>query len=106
MALTQTQVSKLYVAIFNRASEGSGNAFWQNNYEDMAVAADAMLSTEDAQEYFGDSLESNQAFIEHIYLNTFNKTVEDDAEGIAFWVGLLDEGATRGEVVVALVEAV
>lgn len=26
MALTKTQVSELYVAIFNRASEGEGNS--------------------------------------------------------------------------------
>jgi hypothetical protein len=105
MALTQTQVSQLYVAIFNRASEGSGNAYWQTQ-GDMAAVATAMLATPDAQTYFGDSLDSDQAFIEHIYLNTLNKTVEDDADGIAYWVGQLEAGATRGAVVAALVEAI
>jgi hypothetical protein len=105
MALTQTQVSQLYVAIFNRASEGSGNAFWQAQ-SDMAAAATEMLATSDAQEYFGDSLDTDQAFIEHIYSNTLNKTVEDDEDGIAYWVGLLEDGATRGEVVAGLVAAV
>ncbi len=105
MALTQTQVSQLYVAIFNRASEGSGNAYWQTQ-GDMAAVATAMLATPDAQTYFGDSLDSDQAFIEHIYLNTLNKTAEDDADGIAFWVGQLEAGATRGAVVAALVEAI
>jgi len=105
MAITQTQVSKLYVAIFNRASEGSGNAFWQEQ-ADAAAAATAMLATPDAAEYFGDSLDTDQAFIEHIYLNTLNKTPADDAAGIAFWVDRLEGGATRGEVVAGLVEAV
>jgi hypothetical protein len=105
MAITQTQVSKLYVAIFNRASEGSGNSFWQS-FEGMPAAADEMLATDDAKAYFGDSLDSNQAFIEHIYLNTLNKTPADDADGIAFWVGQLEGGATRGEVVAALVEVI
>lgn len=77
MTLTQTRVSQLYVAIFNRASEGEGNTFWQNQ-GNMASVASAMLATQDAQYYFGDSLNSNQAFIEHIYLNTLNKTVNDD----------------------------
>ncbi|MFO7913103.1 MAG: DUF4214 domain-containing protein, partial [Desulfotignum sp.] len=105
MALTQTQVSKLYVAIFNRASEGEGNLFWQG-FDDMAAVADEMLATDDALAYFGESLDSDQAFIEHIYLNTLNKTVEDDEEGIAFWVGQLADGATRGEVVATLVEVI
>jgi hypothetical protein len=93
------------VAIFNRASEGEGNLFWQG-FDDMAAVADEMLATDDALAYFGDSLDSDQAFIEHIYLNTLNKTVEDDEEGIAFWVGQLEDGATRGEVVAALVEVI
>jgi hypothetical protein len=102
MALTQTQVSQLYVAIFNRASEGEGNTFWQTQ-PDAAKAATAMLDTTDAQVYFGSSLDSNQAFIEHIYRNTLNKTIAVDPDGIAYWRGLLDNGSTRGAVVAELV---
>ncbi|WP_434580938.1 DUF4214 domain-containing protein [Sulfurimonas sp. NW15] len=106
MALTQTQVSELYVAIFNRASEGSGNRFWQHSGLSAAEAANEMLATQDAQTYFGSSLDSNQAFIEHIYANTLNKTIEDDPDGIAYWVDLLDNGASRGEVVTGLIDAI
>ena len=102
MALSQTQVSQLYVAIFNRASEGQGNSFWQSQ-PDMASTATAMLDTPDAQTYFGASLDTNQAFIEHIYFNTLNKTIADDADGIGYWVGLLDADSTRGEVVAELI---
>lgn len=35
MALTQEQVSQLYVAIFNRASEGEGNEYWQDQLGDI-----------------------------------------------------------------------
>jgi sporulation protein YlmC with PRC-barrel domain len=104
MALTQTEVSKLYVAIFNRASEGAGNKYWQDKGT-MTEVANGMLATPDAAAYFGTSLDTNQAFIEHIYKNTLNKTVADDADGIAYWVGLLDSGMTRGEVVAGLVDA-
>ena len=105
--LTQTQVSSLYVAIFNRASEGEGNQFWQSINLSMEDTATEMLKAPDAISYFGSSLDSNQAFIEHIYKNTLNKTVTDDSAGISFWVGLLDSGAkTRGEVVKGLIEAV
>ena len=105
MALTQTQVSQLYVSIFNRASEGEGNTFWQTAGT-KAEIANSMLDTQDAKDYFGSSLDSNQAFIEKIYQNTLNKTVEDDAAGIKFWVDALESGMSRGEVVAGLIEAI
>ncbi len=106
MALTQTEVSKLYVAIFNRASEGAGNEYWQTNQPDMVSTADTMLTTDDAIEYFGDTLDDNQAFIELIYKNTLNKTYEDDPEGIDYWVSELESGKSKGEVVTSIVTVV
>jgi hypothetical protein len=100
--LTKDQVSQLYVAIFNRASEGEGNAYWRSQ-PDMATAAIAMLDTQAAEDYFGDSLNTDQAFIEHIYFNTLNKTIADDFDGINYWVEMLDAGTSRGKVVVSLV---
>ncbi len=96
--LTRTQVSELYVTIFGRASEGEGNTYWQSQ-PDMATAAAAMLDTPAAKNYFGSSLDTDQAFIEHIYINTLNKTMANDPTGIAYWVGMLNAGSTRGEVV-------
>ena len=104
MALTQTEVSKLYVAIFNRASEGEGNRYWQEQGKSLAETADAMLATSDAQAYFGDSLNDDKAFVEWIYQNTFDKTYADDKDGIDYWVSELAT-KTRGEVVAAIVTA-
>ena len=100
--LNQTQVSQLYVSIFGRASEGEGNAYWQSQ-PDMATAAAAMLDTDAARNYFGANINTNQAFIEHIYLNTLNKTISDDFDGISYWVNMLNAGTSRGEAVAALV---
>jgi hypothetical protein len=105
MALTQTQVSQLYVAIFNRASEGEGNQYWQTQ-PNAATAATVMLDTIDARQYFGTSLDSDQAFIEHIYLNTLNKTLAMDPDGIAYWTGRLADGAARGQIVAELVAVI
>ena len=102
-ALNQTEVSQLYVSIFGRASEGEGNSYWQTGQYGMATTANEMLATTAASDYFGASLNSNQAFIEHIYLNTLSKTLADDPDGIAYWVGLLNTGLTRGEVATSLV---
>jgi len=105
--LTKTEISELYVSIFNRASEGEGNQNWQNQHLSMAMTATLMLDTSAAKVYFGSSLDTNQAFIEHIYLNTLNKTPTDDPDGIATWVNQLDSGAmTKGEVVATMIEAI
>ena len=105
-SLNQTQVSQLYVSIFGRASEGEGNAYWQSLELDMATTADVMLDTDAARNYFGTNLNTNQAFIEHIYRNTLNKTIADDFDGISYWVGMLDAGISRGQAVATLVGAI
>ncbi len=102
--VTKTEISTLYVSIFNRASEGSGNSYWQGK-GNLSDIANEMLNTDAAKEYFGSSLDSNQAFIEHIYKNTLNKTIDDDRAGIDYWVGKLSS-KTRGEIVVELINAI
>ncbi len=57
-------------------------------------------------ELFGANLNTNQAFIEHIYLNTLNKTIADDFDGISYWVDMLDSGTSRGQAVATLVGAI
>lgn len=103
--MTKTEASKLYVAIFNRASEQEGNNYWKNKYTSMDTCADDMLATQAAKDYFGNSLDTDQAFIEHIYKNTLNKTATDDPDGIAHWVSQLSD-KSRGEVVVDLINAI
>ncbi len=105
-ALNQRQVSQLYVSIFGRASEGEGNGYWQTAYGDMVTTANMMLGSPAAIDYFGASLNSNQAFIEHIYRNTLNKTIQDDPEGILYWTGRLNAGESRGAVAVAMIGAI
>ena len=54
--------------------------------------------------YFGTSLDSDQAFVEHIYLNTLGKTLAQDPDGIAFWVNALATNS-RGFVVAELIKS-
>ncbi len=105
MALTQTEVSQLYVSIFGRASEGDGNSYWQNDQSDMATAANIMLATPAAIDYFGATLDDNQAFIEFIYENTLGKTYAEDTAGVDYWVAQLDGGKSKGVVVRDLILA-
>ncbi|MGB3751206.1 MAG: hypothetical protein WA945_06525, partial [Arcobacteraceae bacterium] len=107
--MTKTQISELYVSIFNRASEKSGSENWLNSgyNTDATAMANAMLDTDAAKEYFGASLDSDAAFVEHIYANTLNKAGADvDAAGKAGWVEFLETGSSRGEMVTLLIEAV
>jgi len=106
MSLSKTEISGLYVSLFGRASENEGSKYWQNTKSDLASCADTMLKTSAAIDYFGNSLNSNQDFIEFIYLNTLNKTPDQDEAGINYWVGLLDSGKTKGEVVASLIHAI
>ena len=103
--LTQTQVSQLYVAIFGRASEGEGNAYWCSTQESITAAADAMLATAAAQNYFGATLNNNKKFIEFIYENTLGKTYADDSEGVRYWVSELSAGKSKGQVVATMINA-
>jgi len=105
MPFTKTEVSEIYVAVFNRASEGEGNTFWQGFAGTKSELIDATLATQAAQDYFGAALDTNQAFVEHIYVNTLGKTAIEDPDGIAFWVAKLDASETRGSVVEQLIFA-
>lgn len=72
MSMNQSQISALYISIFGRASEGSGNKYWQDlalknnfNYYDLAKY---MLETKPAKEFFGAKMNDNRSFVEHIYI--------------------------------------
>lgn len=103
MALTQAEVSQLYVSLFGRASEGEGNKYWMANAADMVTSANNMLDTQAAKDYFGDTINDNQKFVEFIYLNTLGKTYADDKAGVDYWVAELEGGKSMGEVSVAVI---
>jgi Papain family cysteine protease/Bacterial Ig domain/Domain of unknown function (DUF4214)/CARDB len=105
--LTQTEVSQLYVGVFGRASEGDGNRYWQSapSSTSIGAVANVMLGTDPAKTYFGATLNDNQAFIEHIYLNTLGKSYAEDSQGIDYWVGELSSGKSKGDVIAALIAA-
>ena len=72
-ALTQTQVSQLYVSIFGRASEGEGNAYWVAKGATMASTATQMLGSPAAIAYFGNSAAAvEQSVIYDIESSTYS----------------------------------
>lgn len=109
MSLTQSQISSLYIALFGRASEGAGNKYWQEVSKtqklNMFDTANAMLKTTPAKEFFGDSINTNDKFIEHIYTNVFGKGTGIDKEGKAFWTEKLNSGIDKGTIAVEMLKA-
>lgn len=101
MALTTTQVSQLYVALFGRASEGEGNKNWVNHNKNMIDTAALMLNTSAAKNYFGEAGKTNYGFVEVIYKNTLGF---DNAAHIAAWAANLDNGMSKAELVTLLLE--
>ena len=109
MNITQSQISALYVTLFGRAGEGSGNKYWQyvasSQNLTLADIANSMLNSAPAKEFFGSNLNSDENFIAHIYKTTLNKDANSDAEGKAFWLKALKSGTDRGTMITELLKA-
>jgi hypothetical protein len=87
------QIQQLYVAYFNRPADPDGLAYWEGVME-ASKNTDATLKAITAQ--FSKEKEYTTAFsgmtnaqiIDKIYLNLFGRAA--DAEGKAYWAGLMD----------------
>lgn len=99
-AVEARSVAYLYGAAFNRDPDFAGLNFWIDRYEDgmslTEISENFLGSTEFQTLYGGTASLSNSEFLEQIYLNTLNRA-SDDA-GFAFWLGVLDDGLSRAEV--------
>lgn len=99
--LSKTDISALYVALFNRAPEGDGLNAWllKANTENLSLAqtASLMLQTDAAQKYYADIINDNEKLVKALYKNLLNKSTdgaagtEKDPEGIKNWINYLDQ---------------
>ncbi len=117
-------VAKLYVALFDRVPEKAGLQSWykyalEHNLseselaDDMFAAAVYLVSEnkmygEIYPQYVNVNLQSEESvknIIESVYEILFNKTYDDDPEGIDGWVSLIiDGGDTVGDVVTKIID--
>ncbi|WP_170020663.1 DUF4214 domain-containing protein [Campylobacter sp. RM16190] len=108
MSITSSNVSSLYITMFNRAPEGAGHKFWLDtanaNKLDITQLSQMMLDSKPAKEYFAGK-EANADFVNHIYKNLFNKTSAEDAEGVKFWVDKLNTGNSKAFIVTEMLKA-
>jgi hypothetical protein len=99
------QVERVYLATLDRAGDALGVNNWLGQVDagvGLDVVASAFANSPEFQQHYGLSL-TNEQFVELLYQNVLNRP--SDPEGRAGWVGLLDGGATRGQVVLGFSES-
>lgn len=93
MAITvamRTQVSQLYVALFGRAPDSEGLAYWVNELntgKTVVQVANAMYAVDPARPYYPLWL-TNEEVVRSFYVNVLGR--QPDADGLAFWTGKLN----------------
>lgn len=93
------QVSTLYHTAFGRDADAGGLDYWFDLAKAGAtlkqIASAFVASTEFATAHPGS--ESNTAFIQSLYQNTFNRAGED--AGVAYWLDQLAHGQTKADII-------
>jgi hypothetical protein len=70
---TKQEISKLYVATFNRAPDSGGLDYWVNNSGlKLSEIAQSFFDQEETQEKYPEGT-SNRDFIQAVYNNLFNR---------------------------------
>lgn len=106
LSALQSQVLRLYQAIFDRPPDEEGFQFWAGQLstgQTLPDMAAAFVSSPEFEDRYGPSL-SDAQFVDALYLNVLSRGGEPD--GRAFWIDQLETGTmTRVEVLVAFSES-
>ncbi|WP_415251194.1 DUF4214 domain-containing protein [Sulfurimonas sp.] len=101
----EEKIAGLYIAFFNRAADKNGLEYWKAEAGTLgeAEAVKTLAFGFAAHPKFAALYESleNEQYVEAIYINTLGQA--GDAEGIAYWKKLLDDGMTRSDMVAEFV---
>jgi hypothetical protein len=105
MSNFNAQIGRLYDAIFDRAPDAEGLAFWNDAIHrglTMDGMSDQFITVPEFAATYGQP--TNLGFVESIYQNILNRPGE--ADGVAFWTRVLSEGlADRGYVALQFSES-
>lgn len=99
-----SSVERLYIAYFLRPSDASGAGYWANRLDQgarLATVSDAFAGSDEFQNRYGRL--SNRDFVKLVYVNVLGR--EPDASGYGYWVGQLDRGMPRGEMMIGFSES-
>lgn len=89
MAVTLSEVTKLYVATFNRAPDAEGINYWANSGMSIENIAQSFFDQSETQILYPAGT-ANSSFVTSVYANLFNRA--PDTDGLNYWVQELDSG--------------
>ena len=99
------QVTRLYDAVFDRAPDSEGLAFWTdalNRGATLDAVADLLMASPEFQGRHGTA--DDQDFVKLLYHNALDREADD--AGLEFWTsGLQQSVVDRSDVVLAFLEA-
>ncbi|SFV33125.1 protein of unknown function [Devosia crocina] len=84
-------VQKIYIAFFNRPADAEGVEYWAARIEagvSLGAVASSFVDSPEFKALYAGS--TNAEIITSVYRNLFGR--EPDAEGLAYWEGVLDRG--------------
>ena len=103
---TANQVFRLYRATLGRDPDGGGHLDWSGRIlegqRSLSEVAAGFVGSREFQNTYGAL--SNNAFVELLYQNVLGRSA--DAAGLATWVGQLNAGTQRADVVLGFSESV
>ena len=119
MALTTTQINQAYIAILGRAAIGTeSRVAGDASVSDVAASLIAAQANKGDKGIFATLADkvlaegkdtnsvSNADFVESLYTTLLNRDTSNDAEGKAFWLKVLNNGASREDLVDSFIKAV
>jgi hypothetical protein len=91
------QIANLYHTMFGRDADAGGLDYWFDAAKGGATLKQIAGAFAASSEYAQYISQSNEAFIQSLYQNTFNRAGED--AGVAYWLDQLSHGQSRVDVI-------
>jgi hypothetical protein len=101
---TMSPAVRLYWAFFNRIPDYGGLTYWTNAYRSgtpLGTIASAFASSPEFIGTYGAL--SNEAYVNLVYQNVLGRA--PDIGGLAYWTGQLNNGLSRGDLMVGFSES-
>ncbi len=94
-------VARLYLAYFLRDPDADGLRYWIGAGLSYRAISDAFAGSNEFLQRYGNL--SNEAFVDLVYQNVFGRGA--DGPGRQYWIGQLNGGISRGQMMLALSES-
>nr|MBL0721967.1 DUF4214 domain-containing protein [Sulfurovaceae bacterium] len=98
---TNENVTKVYIADFNRAPDAAGLKYWIDTKLELENISQSFFDQDETKKLYPTTL-SKADFVNEIYKNAFNRN--GDPDGITYWTNELIHGTiSRGNMILAII---